>query len=491
MFSVERSIQYFINNSIGIFGEVIGQLYKEPTKFAEFVNGIAAETNRLGIMLIQETLENMDRMICDSGKRRLEWTVEQHNWKNLLTSLGNVAFRKTLFENKKTGEMCYLLDRILGLEKGERITEDAEASMLEEAVQTSYRRGGEAASLMDNASKQTVKTKLHSLRFPEEKAPEKKKQVEYLYIEADEDHIALQFREKKGDLVIDRNGRKQNNAIVKLVYVHEGITPEAPRSRRHRLVNPHYFCRTAKGLSNEEYWKEIYDYIDRHYDLGMVKKIYVNSDGGNWILAGMRQFKGMVHVLDGYHLEKSIGCLVNHMKDSAEDARDEVYRVIRRGTKQGFRELIKALEGYFPEGDVPGKFTESAAFILGNWTAARCRLVKMEGVIGSSTEGHVSHVLANRMSTQAMGWSQKGADQMARLRAYYLNGGDMLELVRYQKQKLPKAAGAEGIRITANDIIVQERRHHSLIGKYHDAITHSIAVEDKKKIWFQSHIWGL
>jgi len=488
---VERSIQYFINNSIGIFGEVIGQFFKEPTKIAEFVCGITAETNRLGVMLIQETLEEMDQMICDSGKRRLEWTVEQHNRKSLLTSLGNVVFRKTLFENKKTGEMCYLLDRILGLEKGERITEDAEAAMLEEAVQTSYRRGGEAASILDSVSKQTVKTKLHSLQFPGPERPDEKKQAAYLYIEADEDHIALQFREKKGDLGKDPNGNKQNNAIVKLVYVHEGITPEAPRSRRHKLVNPHYFCRTAKGISNEDFWKEIYDYIDSHYDLGYVKKIYVNSDGGSWIHSGIRQFRGMVHVLDGYHLEKALSGLVFHMKDSRDDARSELYREIRRGTRQGFSELVKRLEGCFLDGNVPKKFTESAGYILSNWTAARYRLVKMEGVIGSSTEGHVSHVLASRMSTQAMGWSLLGADKMAQLRAYCLNGGDMLELVRFQKQELPKAAGAEGIRITANDIIVQEKRHHSLLGKYHDAITHSIAIEDKKKIWFQSHIWGL
>lgn len=37
----------------------------------------------------------------------------------------------------------YLLDRIIGLEKHERITEDAQARMLKEAVQTSYRRAGE------------------------------------------------------------------------------------------------------------------------------------------------------------------------------------------------------------------------------------------------------------------------------------------------------------------------------------------------------------
>jgi len=488
---MEKSIQHFCDVSIGVFGNVIGDFYKNPTDIAGFVKGITDEIHCFGIKLIQETLETMDQMICDNGKRRQEWTIEQHNRKSLLTSLGNVAFRKTLFENKKTGEMCYLLDRILGMEKGERITEDAEAAMLEEAVQTSYRRGGEAASILDSVSKQTVKAKLHNLQFPGLEKPEEKKQVDYLYIEADEDHIALQFREKKGDLRKETKGNKQNNAIVKLVYVHEGITPEAPRSRRHKLVNPHYFCRTSNGISNEAYWQEIYDYIESHYDMGAVKKIYVNSDGGNWIRGGIRQFKGMVHVLDGYHLEKALSGLVFHMKDSRDDARGELYREIRKGTKQGFTELVKRLGEYFPEGNIPKKFTDSAGFILNNWTAARYRLVKMEGVIGSSTEGHVSHVLANRMSTQAMGWSLQGADQMAQLRAWHLNGGDMLELVRYQKQELPKAAGAEGIRITANDIIVQERRHHSLIGKYHDAITHSIAVEDRKKIWFQSHIWGL
>lgn len=491
---MERSIQYFINNSIGIFGEVIGKFYKEPTKIAEFVSGIAAETNRLGVMLIQETLETMDQMICDSGKRRLEWTVEQHNRKNLLTSLGNVAFRKTLFENKKTGEMCYLLDRILGLEKGERITEDAEAAMLEEAVQTSYRRGGEAASILDSVSKQTVKEKLHSLQFPAPEQPVEKKQAAYLYIEADEDHIALQFREKKGDLVRNENGRKNNDAIAKLVYVHEGIEPEAPKSKRHHLINPHYFSRTAKGIPNEEFWKGIYEYIDSHYDLGYVKKIYVNSDCGGWIKAGVNLFKGSLHIMDGYHLEKSIGCLVNHMKDSADDARKEVCRQIRKGTKNGFRELVDMLEGYFPEGEVPKKFYESADFILANWMAARYRLVKMEGMIGSSTEGHVSHVLACRMSTQAMGWSLKGADKMAQLRAYYLNHGDMLELVRFQKQELSQAAGMEGQEIfSAEEMIRQDRKMHSkgILGKYYDAIKHSICVEDKKKIWFQSHIWGL
>ena len=35
-----------------------------------------------------------------------------------------------------------------------------------------------------------------------------KKKVDYLYIDADEDHISLQFNEKKGDLIKNDNNRK-------------------------------------------------------------------------------------------------------------------------------------------------------------------------------------------------------------------------------------------------------------------------------------------
>ncbi len=33
--------------------------------------------------------------------------------------------------------------------------------------------------------------------------------MDYLYIDADEDHYALQFQEKKGDLEVSENGRKK------------------------------------------------------------------------------------------------------------------------------------------------------------------------------------------------------------------------------------------------------------------------------------------
>jgi hypothetical protein len=85
----------------------------------------------------------------------------------------------------------------MGLESHVRITEDAEAKILEEAVETSYQKGGKNISLTDLVSKQTVKNKIHKLKFFPNTEECKEKKVKILHINADEDHISAQFYEKK------------------------------------------------------------------------------------------------------------------------------------------------------------------------------------------------------------------------------------------------------------------------------------------------------
>ncbi len=489
-----KSIKHFEEISTGVFEKVIGEFFRDPTDFASFTQGITEELHALGRSLVQETLEEMDQMIRNSAKRKQNWVIEQRPSKQLVTMLGTVRFRKTFFTNKKTGITECLLDRILELEKHERIAEDAHARILQEAVQTSYRRGGEEACLTDSeVTKQTVMEKIHTLKFPQGwEDSQEKKAVDFLYIEADEDHISLQYRDEKGDLKRTGKGGKNNNAITKLIYVHEGVEPEAPKSKRKCLINPHFFSRTAEGCSNEELWDTVYRYMEEKYDLSKVRKIYLSSDGGGWIKSGMSRIGSVIHVLDRYHLEEHLTKLTSHMKDSAPDARSELYRTICRGTKAQFAQQIWRLKDYLPETANTDRFEESGNYILSNWTAAKLRLQKTEGKVGSSTEGHVSHVLASRMSTAALGWSLKGADKMAQLRAYYLNGGDMLELVRYQKQELPKAAGDEARScLSSYDILQSERNRHEAVGKYVDAISHTLSLNTKRQQFFQKWIWEL
>lgn len=488
-----KSIQHFEEFGIINLENVVKNFLQNPKDMASFVCGIKEHVIKLGLDIIKETLENCDEMIRNSEKRKQNWQIVKTDEKKLITSLGTVCFKKTLFKNKSTGERAYLLDRILDIESHERLTEDAEAQMLEEAVETCYRKAGEAISISEIVSKQTVKNKIHSLKFHNEyKELGDKKKVKYLYIDADEDHVSLQYQENKGDLVRSADQRKNNSIITKLVYVYEGIEKEGPISKRKKLINPHYFCGTYPGQENEKLWDEVYEYIRCNYDLDSIEKIYLNGDGGSWIKAGKKRLAGITYVIDEFHLSKYIIRATSHLLDSAEDVRNEIYETIKKGTRADFEELIdKVLK--VTEGEVAQKrVIESKEYILSNWSAVKVRLADREGIVGCSAEGHVSHVLSSRMSSRPMGWSKIGADKMARLRAYYWNGGNMLELVREQRKELPKAAGAEETDVISSaEMLRAEKNRHYELGKYFESLNHSISADAKKYAWFNAHIWGL
>ena len=73
--------------------------------------------------------------------------------------------------------------------------------------------------------------RIHAPSYKKEAGGEKRR-VKYLYVEADEDHIALQFHKKKGDIKRWK-GHGDNGQIIKLVYVHEGY--EEAEGKRKQL----------------------------------------------------------------------------------------------------------------------------------------------------------------------------------------------------------------------------------------------------------------
>ena len=215
-----KSIQYFNEKSVPIFEKLEDEFLRDPSDIASYVTKLTEELHKAGIRMIEETLSYLDEMINESEVRKLSWVVDRHETKQLITSLGSVNYQKTLFRNKENGNRSYIIDLIMGMNPHERMTEDAEARMLEETVQTSYRRGGEETSILDSVSKQTVMNKIHALQFPpEKKVLEGKKNVKVLFVDADEDHISLQYRNKKGDITTNEKGQKNNEMIEKLEAV--------------------------------------------------------------------------------------------------------------------------------------------------------------------------------------------------------------------------------------------------------------------------------
>lgn len=197
-----------------------------------------------------------------------------------MDSLGNLCFYRTGYIDKKTGEYTYLVDLLLGLEPHQRITIGAMANILEETIDTSYSKGGKAASLYDNASKYTVKRLVHSMDIdmplPENK---NKKKQKYLYIVADEDHVSAQFWNKKGDLEKNSVGDKINTIMPKLIVLYEDIINESGEkleNPRYRLVGKRVFSCLYKGeTDNIKLWEKVREYIINTYDIDELKRVYI------------------------------------------------------------------------------------------------------------------------------------------------------------------------------------------------------------------------
>lgn len=197
-------------------------------------------------------------------------------------------------------------------------------------------------------------------------------------------------------------------------------------------------------------------------------------------MAGRKHLHGLVHALDDFHLQKYLIKMTNRKLDSADDVRKELCKLIAEDTKEKFLSYVDMLEWHTKTDFERAKITDGANCILSNWTVAKVRLTNRRSLCVCSAEGHMSHVLSSRMSTLPMGWSRTGADKMAHLRAYYWNSGDMLELVRYQKQVKQKAAGAEETAQTSATEIFRTEKNNPKWAKYVEAIQVELSPQLKK-----------
>lgn len=483
-----NSIQHFQQNGVKRLLKIFEEYGKDLTKMAEMVYGVTKEVTNLGCSMIAEEWESYDEILRKRKDLRKGWYIVRRDETTITTSLGDVTYSRTLFKNTKTGNSCYLLDKLLEIEPHTRMSEDAIARMLEEAVDSNYRKGGAKASISGSVmTKETVMNKLHELEFPKTLHEGERQTVDTLYIDADEDHVSLQYLEKKGDIKKPRI----NTIMPRLAYVYEGIDTE--ENGRPKLVNVKYFGGVYDGAGEtERFWKEVYEYIESAYDVDKIKRINLNGDGAAWIKTGAKVLPKTKFVLDKFHMHKYIIAATSHLADSAEDARSEIYRAIHKTGKKACEDVFDRII-YATESETKRKAVEtSKGYILSNWSGIQVSMKGKDKNIQCSAEGHVSHVFSDRMSSRPLGWSRTGCDKMARLRVYQKNRGNMLELVRYQKQEMPMAAGAEEVIYSAGEMILMENRNKQKLGNMADIPVYSIPYPQIKKIAaLKNHIWGL
>lgn len=469
--SMYNSILQYMTKGLEKLEKETEELYEKPETFARYANRLKESMLELGSRILADNLENMDEAIRHGLERKKNWDIVRKDRTTLLTSLGSVTYHKTLFKNKRTKKRAYLLDQLMELEPHERFTADAMAELYEKSVEGSYEKGAEAVP-GQKLSKQTVKNKLHAIEFPPVEPPTKRKRVKNLYVEADEDHVSLQFQEKKGDLKGEGGQRLSNGCLAKLVYVHEGATPEKEGSARRRLEGTKYFGGVREGSEeNRKLWKEVDEHIRSHCELEEGGRVFIKGDGAAWIQTGEEILgKEAVSLLDEFHLQKYVNRATNHMKDSKEDAREQLREAVKEANETEAKRLFDVLERHAKTEGEKTRVRESEGYILGNWKRIEAAKLHEGETMGCSAEGHVSHLLSARLSSRPLGWSKTGADKMSRLRLYKANGGDLLELAEYQGSKAKATKAREPKPCTAAEAWKWEKKAKNELEKNYDKL---------------------
>lgn len=401
-----HNVTNFDNLSSFDFNSIVERTYENSKRFA--------------LDILKYLIESLDEEIRVSKSRKKKWYIERYDTRTILTPLGKLTFTRTYYKNKYVRKKySYILDEVLGINKYQRMDVSIEAKLLEFANELSYENAGKMFNENFVLSKQTVKNKMKKLSEIElfEEIPEKKKQIKYLYIDADEDHVSLQ------------NGK---NKINKLIYVYESKVKES--KGRNILINKKYFSSVKK--SGEDLWLEVLDYIDKNYDIEYLEKIFIQGDGANWIKAGVSWIDKSVHVIDKFHLNKALMkvCGGNLNEGDGKALKDAIYSTNEEEFKKLSNEIL--------EKETDEKRREKKSKSLGyirNQKKGILSFLNHEERLGCSAEGHVSHVLSSRLSSRPKGWSLEGLEERTKLIVFKSNGGteqEMKEALKSLNKKL-------------------------------------------------------
>jgi len=485
-----NSILQFIENDIKEIEKNVRSLLDGEKDAADLSNDVHERVLRLGCRLISEIYEQIDEEIFKSLVRKNKYYVEQKDMpRSLVDVMGTISFKRRGYVPKHGGEYIYLLDLIMGFDDNQKVTMAAAAKILEEAVESSYAKAGKKVNLTDQVSKETVKDIVHGLvvEFPVKELTEKKK-LKNLHIVADEDHVAAQFWEKKGDLKTSSTGNKINTIIDKIIVLFEDVVddvPEDSKNHRYRLVGKHTFCGVYKGSENNyKLWQEVQDYISANYDLDVIERVYVAGDGAPWIRAGAEVLLNGRFVLDKFHMMKYLNQSVCHLENE-DEMKEYMWGCINEADKDGLKEAFRSiLEVTDKDSNKYEDVKESRDYFMNNWDGIEIRSTESGGVWKCCAEGQVSHVLSDRLSSRPMGWSELGCDNISKLRAYTRNNGKIIDLLRYQE----KHQTLEAKRKEQDDLIADIKKRQNGWDYADKLNTHVLGLEKRSMKWLKDII---
>lgn len=390
-------------------------------------------TDILGKELFSEIVTQIENLVFEDSKRKNQYESVRFAEKSLITKNGKTKFERRYYKDNETGENVCLTDRVLGLEKGERIDKKVKTEVIRKANDQSYSRSGKlvvpdmdisATTVMRNVRKN--EWKMDIVERPEEQKIKSK----YIYIQVDEDHVKQ--RNKKGCTI----------SKIITIYTRKRTLTKPDRIAEVKQVRKELVDKfTFSGLykDTQEMWEDVAYYIDCTYKKEEIETAFIMGDGASYIKAGTEWIAKSVFVLDTFHLEKYINHLNydEYLKTKLKEAIEQFDPI---STENIMNEAINKIKEQIEEDEKLGrnvkhlknrlkKLEDTKKYFINQWSGIEANDIYKDKLTGCCQEWQVHHTLSERMSTDAKVWSENGIDEMSQLRAFTQNGGDIYQKI--------------------------------------------------------------
>lgn len=72
--------------------------------FSELAITVQDWVNKIGIRILEEIVEEADKVLIDSAERRRHWQIVRKDTRRILTSMGQVNITRNFYRHKRTGK---------------------------------------------------------------------------------------------------------------------------------------------------------------------------------------------------------------------------------------------------------------------------------------------------------------------------------------------------------------------------------------------------
>ncbi len=371
--------------------------------------------NQFSCICLQALFENLDNIFKNSPERKEKYFINKSNVeRTLITIFGTITFKRTLYQNKITGEYYFYLDDILALEPYQNYDPLIKAILIEDSVLTNPNHTSFYSSLKNlnlinrlnfSIPRQTIYKFIQDAKI---------RKVEYkeiphenvLYVMVDEKWIHEQDKENPG-----KKKWIMGKCFVTFTHIER-------KGKRTRLKGRHVFI-----TSSDKPWKEFTNEIYKIYNFETLKTINLLSDAGSWILSGSSELKlytnnKIIINTCEFHVKQKI-----NRSTTDKELRLLIANIIYElENKHLFiKEMEKLIDGKIKE-ERKQKIIGYKNYILKHWKG----IINMKhSLCKSSMEAHIQHCMAAAFSSVPKAYSKNNIESYFKFQEMFLNGIDI------------------------------------------------------------------